>query len=193
MVSKMFLKKLFNSITKATQPHFLFEDSSLKFLLQSREYFSYKVYNLSKKARFSSYVLDAYTLSNKDIFLESVTLNTNSTWAGQPRSIYEDFLKEELKIDSKVLLKRIDIGNYEFSIYKLDDSFIIHFIYIWFHDKNIFIVDSKGELFRELLKELKDDYVYKYDNEQKGEINFDISVVQSNTLKGHFESNGSEN
>ncbi len=185
----MFLKKLFSSLSKVSQQHFLVEDNTLKFLLRSGDYLSYKTNNLSKKARFSPSVLDAYTLSNKEIFLESVTINTNFTWSGQPRSIYEDFFKEELNIDSKVLLKRIDIGNYEFSIYKIDDSFILHFIYIWFHDKNIFIVDSKGELFQELLKELKDDYIYKYDDEKKGEINFDISIVQSNTIKGYFESN----
>jgi len=185
----MFLKKLFNSIKKASQQHFLFEDNNLKFLLRSTEYFSYKVNNLSKKAKFSPFVLDAYTLSNKDIFLESVTLNTNSAWSGQPRSLYENFFKEELKIDSKVLLERTDIGNYEFSVYKIDDSFILHLVYIWFHDKNIFIIDSKGDLFGKLFNELKDDYIYKYEDEKKGEINFDISIVQSNTIKGYFESN----
>jgi hypothetical protein len=184
-----FFNKIFNYIAKASRPIFKYENDKLKFLLNSDEYFDFTISDLIKKTRHSSHTLDAYTLLNNDIFLESVILNSNSTWSGQARSLYENFLKSELKLKSLNILNREDIGNYEFTTYKVNDSFILHLIYIWNSNQNIFIIDTNGKLFSTLLSQLKENYSYKYQDELKSEINFDISIVKSDILGEYFQSN----
>lgn len=181
-----FLKKIFSTIAKASKPKFVVDSNNLNFLLDSNEYFSYEIDNYNSRTRHSPYVSEAYTLSNNEIFIEAVKLQIDASWNGHARSVYEGFFKEELKINKMEILKRDEFGSYEFTTYKINDSFIIHLIYIWSAKKNIFIFDAKGKLFTALLKELNKDYEYKYDSLEKGEINFDISIVKVNSFKSYF-------
>ncbi len=183
-----FFKKIFSAIAKASQPMFVLDSCYLKFLLNSEEYYSYEVDDYDTKTRHSPYTSEAYTLNNSEFFLEAVKLQRDSSWRGQPRSIYEGFFKEELKIKKMEILKREEFGHYEFTTYKINDSFIIHLIYIWSVKKDIFIFDAKGKLFTALLKQLNESYEYEYDSYELGEINFNISIVKTNALKSYFGS-----
>lgn len=183
-----FFKNVIDYISKASRLIFKVENNSLQFLLDSDEYFTYPIENLNKTVRNSFEVEDGFTISNSDIFLESVVLKNDSQWSGQPRSVYEDYFKYKLNIKSLVTLNRKDIGNYEFTTYKIDDSFILHLIYIWDSNENVFIFDSNGKLFTTLLSKLENNYSYEYQDHQKGEINFDISIVDDNILGEYFQS-----
>ena len=185
----MFFKKLFNTISKSMRPYFLFEDHTAKFLLSNKEYFDFPMTSSSRKDRFSQFVQNGYTISTNDIFIESITLKQDSCWSGQPRGLYEQFFKEQLKIKSFELLERVDILNYEFSSYKIDNSFVIHLIYIWSSNSNTFIWDSKGELFKQLQTTLNNEYIYTFNDSEKGDISFDISLTHNHITQGCFESN----
>lgn len=184
-----FFKKLFSNIAKASQPLFVFDKECLKFLLDCDEYYCYEIGEYDYKTRHSAYISEAFTLNNEEFFLESVKLENSSSWKGQARSIYEGFLKDKLKIKKLEILKRENIDHYEFTTYKINDSFILHLIYICSFNSDIFIIDAKGKLFATLLKQLRENYVYEYKEDEKGEINFNISIVKMNMLECYFGNN----
>lgn len=59
-------------------------------------------------------------------------------------------------------------------------------IFIWDVDTNIFIVDTEGKLYKNLVAEFKPNYKYDYIKYAKGEVNFDISIVKSNILNKYI-------
>ncbi len=59
-------------------------------------------------------------------------------------------------------------------------------IHIYMVDTDIIIVDMKGELYKNLLFRLDGKYLYKYDKVEKGNVNFNISLVKENCLRSFF-------
>ena len=181
-----FLKKIIKSIFQISIPTFSFENNQLRFLINDDETFNYDLGEYDMKTRHDPYILEAYTLKNSDIHLEFVKTDANASWNGKSRSFYESLIKSSLKLKSMELLKREEIGHYEFSTYKIDDSFVIHLIYIWEVHKDVFIIDTKGKLFKTLISKYKKDYIYEYEDEEKGSVNFDISLVKNNAFNAYF-------
>lgn len=181
-----FFNKIFKSIMQASVSTFSFEDNSLKFLIDVDEFYVYELGQYDQKTRHDPYTIEAYTLKNSDIHLEHVRCDASVDWRGQPRSLYEGLIKEKLKV-SLELKERIEVDKYEFSTYKVNDSFILHFIYIWESQKNTFIIDTKGNLYKELLTRLKDSYSYGFESEEKGSVNFDLSLVKNNAFERYFK------
>jgi len=185
-----FLSKIFSSLSKMSIPIFSFDANlgkiSFKLLNDERYFYDLKSYEI--KTRHDSYVLEAYTLKTEDIHLEYIHLDSFSSWNGLSRSFYTKLISDKLKLDLK-LEERIDFNNYEFSTYLADDSFIFHLIYIWENGKDILIIDTKGELYKNLLSSFKSNYNYKFEDFDKGSVNFDISLVKENSLKSYFNAN----
>ena len=73
-----------------------------------------------------------------------------------------------------------------FKVFEVNEKFILFFIYIYEVNKDIFIIDSKGDLYKDLISKKIKDYEFKYDKSLKGEINFDISLVENNALQEFF-------
>ena len=73
----------------------------------------------------------------------------------QPFSYFLNLLKDELKVYSFENLEKKSHTHYEFNIYRVNNEFNLYLIYIYEMNKEIFIVDSKGELYENLLKILK--------------------------------------
>lgn len=185
-----FFKKIISSILNASIPIYKFEDNKLYFKLELEDYFEYELDNYDMKTRHDSFVNEAYTLNTDDIFLEYVSIDSNANWNGEALSLYEGFIKLKLHIKSLDLLEKKEISNYTFKTYKVDDSFVFHIINISTVSSEVFIIDMKGNLYKNLLKKLDKNYVYEYDNNQKGSVNFNISLVKENCVKGFF--NGSD-
>ncbi len=183
-----FFKKIINFIAKASIPSFKFENNQLYFKLRNDEFYEYELVDYEIKTRHDSYIFEAYTLNTKDIFLEYIKVDVNTQWNGQALSLFEGFFKEKLNIGDIEVLEKKEIGTYTFKIYKLDDSFILHMIYIYSVSSDVIILDTKGDLYKNLLFRLDGKYEYRFDNEEKGDINFNISMVKENWLKGFFGS-----
>ena len=187
-----FFSDIFKSLVKISGSTFVFnaDKNLLQFKKLDDEYIKFPLEEgFEIKSRHDSYVIDAYTLKSKNIFIEYINLDQMASWRGLPRTIYEKFLKEKLKIRTLALLERKDIKNYEFSIFKVDDDFIIHFIYINEGSKDIFLIDTEGKLYTELLYNFFKKYKYTFDDEEKGEVNFDISIVKDNSVRQYFTFN----
>lgn len=186
-----FFQTIISSLTKMSSPVFLFDEHNvqLSFKLKSDNRYLYNLEPYEIKTRHDPYVLHAYTLKTKTIFLEFIHLDSFSSWNGLSRGFYEKLLRDRLKIKLE-LLERIDIDNYEFSTYRVDDNFILHLIFIWEVNKDIFILDTKGQLYKEFLCSLNSGYVYKFEDDEKGSVNFDLSLVKENSLKQYFSASG---
>ncbi len=179
-------KQIIDFIKKASIPSFKFENNHLFFKLKDDSFYKYDLNEYDMKTRHASYVLEAYTLSNSDIFLEYIKIDNQISWNGQTLSLYQDFFKEKLFIESTQTLETKNIGTYTFKVLKINDSFVLHIIHIFMVKVDVIIIDMKGELYKNLLFRLDDNYLYRYDNEEKGSVNFDISLVKENSLRGFF-------
>lgn len=179
-------QKIISAIANASMPIYKFENNQIAFKTESEEYIKYDLDVYDVKTRHDPFVVEAYTINNDEIFLEYVKTDTNIIWNGQALSLYEDFFKQKLQIKEFETLESKDISNYTFKVKKVDDSFILHIIYIWAANTDVFILDMKGDLYKKLLSEFEKGYSYKYDNEEKAHVNFNISLVKENCMQGFF-------
>jgi len=181
-----FFKSILKGIFNSSIPIFKFEDNKLFFKLDLEEYFEYELNEYDIKTRHDPFVHEAYTISNNEIFLEYIRTDANVSWNGQPLSLYEGFFKKKLAIRYLEVIEDREFSNYELKTYRVDDAFIIHMIYVYSVNSELFIIDVKGNLYKDLMQKLNKNYKYGYDNEQRGDINFNISIVKENGMKGFF-------
>ncbi|WP_321314877.1 hypothetical protein [Halarcobacter sp.] len=180
------LKKIADFIAKASMPTYKFENNKLFFKLSNDQYYEYELNDYDIKTRHDSYINEAYTLSTNDIFMEYIKCDQNVQWKGQALSIYEGFIKEKLNINELDTLEKKEIDNYIFKLYNVDNSFVLHMIYIYSPVLNIMILDTKGDLYKNLLLKLDSKYEYKYSTYNRGDVNFNISIVKENSIRSYF-------
>ncbi len=177
-------KKIIDFIKKVSIPSFRFEDNKLYFKLKDDSFYEYDLVDYDVKTRHDPYVIEAYTLNNNDIFLEYIKKSSHVDSIGEISSLYEGFFKEKLSIKSSQILENITIASYTFKTLKIDNSFVLHMIHIFMGNTDVIIIDMKGNLYKNLLFRLDGKYIYEYKNEEKGSVNFNISLVKENCIRG---------
>lgn len=183
-----FFDKVLKFIATAAIPTYKFEDDKLHFKVKTEEFYEYDLGYFDMKTRHDTFVLEAYTLRTDDIFLEFIRIDNNTQWESHALSLYESFFKEKLLIKSMDVIEKIVIDHYTFKTYKINDSFVLHLIHIYTAVSDIIIVDTKGELYKQILFRLDGKYEYKFDNEEKGEVNFNISMIKENCIRNFLRS-----
>lgn len=182
-----FWKRILKKIAKASLPIFSFDENELKFQIDSNEMLSYKLENFDYKTRHDPYTIEAFTIKNRDIFLEYIRLDNDCGWDTDPYGAYKSFFKEKLNLDSMALLEEHKFDNYTLSTYRIDNQFIVHLIHIFEMYKDTFIVDTKGDLYQKLLCALKDENMtYAYKDDEKMNVDFDISLTKQNAFSSYF-------
>ena len=179
-------KSLFKTIKKLSRPYFSLEENELKFKIDSDTFYIFPITNIETKTRFDSYVLDAYTLKADNLHLEYIHTADDISWNGQALSFFKDLLKESIKAKSMELLEQKEFGHYEFLVYKIDNNFTLNIIYIYEVNKEVFIVDTKGELYENLLKNFDKTYKYNFERKEINSIDLNFSLVKNNTMKSYF-------
>ncbi len=179
-------KSLFKTIKKLSRPYFSLEENELKFKIDSDTFYIFPITNIETKTRFDSYVLDAYTLKADNLHLEYIHTADDISWNGQALSFFKDLLKETIKAKSMELLEQKEFGHYEFLVYKINNNFILNIIYIYEVNKEVFIVDTKGELYENLLKNFDKTYEYNFERKAINSIDLNLSLVKNNTMKSYF-------
>lgn len=179
-------KSLFKTIKKLSRPYFSLEENELKFKIDSDTFYIFPITNIETKTRFDSYVLDAYTLKADNLHLEYIHTADDISWNGQALSFFKDLLKESIKAKSMELLEKKEFGHYEFLVYEIDNNFILNIIYIYEVNKEVFIVDTKGELYENLLKNFDKTYEYNFERKAINSIDLNLSLVKNNTMKSYF-------
>ena len=181
------LKYIFKKVTKLSIPYFSFEDNELKFKIDSDNFYLFPISNIETKTRHNSYVLDAYNLKTKDIYIEYIHTINGVIWNSQPFSAFLDLLKDELKTNSFKNIFKKSFSPYEFNIYEVDNVYKLYIIYIYEIDKEIFIIDKKGLLFEKLIQNFDKTILVEYQNKDILDLNLNFSLVKNNGLRNYFK------
>ena len=180
------LKSVFKTITKLSRPYFSLEENELKFKIDSDDFYKYPISNVETKTRHDSYVLEAYTLKTKDLFMEYIHIDSDVSWNSQALGSFISLLKENLKIRNMDLLEKKEFNHYEFLTYKIDDNYILNIIYIYEINKDIFIIDKHSELYENLLKNFQKDYKYTLEKNSNLNLDINVSLVKNNAMRSYF-------
>lgn len=180
------LKSVFKTITKLSRPYFSLEENELKFKIDSDDFYKYPISNVETKTRHDSYVLEAYTLKTKDLFMEYIHIDSDVSWNSQALGSFISLLKENLKIRNMDLLEKKEFNHYEFLTYKIDDNYILNIIYIYEINKDIFIIDKQSELYENLLKNFQKDYKYTLEKNSNLNLDINVSLVKNNAMRSYF-------
>ncbi|MBF7065725.1 hypothetical protein [Aliarcobacter butzleri] len=189
MVGAIFegLKMIFKTITKLSRPYVSLEENDLKFKIDSDNTFKYTLSNIDTKTRHDPYIIDAYTLSANEIYLEYVHTDIDVSWNGQALSFFISLLKDNIKAKNFDLVEKEEFSHYEFLTYKVDNSYFLNVIYIYEVSKEVFIVDKKAELYEKLLKNFKKDYVYRFEKDSNNIPKIEnLSLVKNNAMNSYF-------
>ena len=181
-----FFSNLINTVVKASQPTFSFKDNYLIFKISKNNFYTYNLNKYELKRRQDSCVSNAYTIKSDEVFVEYIKLSKNASWNGSSLIFFESLFKNELKIKKLKILEEYEVNNYVLKTYEINENFVCFYIYIFNSSQDVFIIDTNGNLYKNILKRIKSDYVYNYEDKLKGSINFDISLVKKNTLKDYF-------
>ena len=179
-------KSLFKTITKLSRPYFTLEENQLKFKIESDNFYYFPISNIETKTRHDPYVLEAFTLTAKQLYLEYIHTDMDVSWNGQAFSFFISLLKRDIRAKSMDLLEKKEFNHYDLMVYKIDNSYILNLIYIYELDKEIFIVDLKGNLYEGLLKNFEKDYKYEVERNKKLNLTLNTSVVRNNAIQGYF-------
>ncbi|MCG3677259.1 hypothetical protein ACN2CX_07130 [Aliarcobacter butzleri] len=189
MVGAIFegLKMIFKTITKLSRPYVSLEENDLKFKIDSDNTFKYTLSNIDTKTRHDPYIIDAYTLSANEIYLEYIHTDIDVSWNGQALSFFIGLLKDNIKAKNFDLVEKEEFSHYEFLTYKVDNSYFLNVIYIYEVSKEVFIVDKKAELYEKLLKNFKKDYVYRFEKDSNNIPKIEnLSLVKNNAMNSYF-------
>ncbi|MCG3665310.1 hypothetical protein L5F09_06095 [Aliarcobacter butzleri] len=189
MVGAIFegLKMIFKTITKLSRPYVSLEENDLKFKIDSDNTFKYTLSNIDTKTRHDPYIIDAYTLSANEIYLEYIHTDIDVSWNGQALSFFISLLKDNIKAKNFDLVEKEEFSHYEFLTYKVDNSYFLNLIYIYEVSKEVFIVDKKAELYEKLLKNFKKDYVYRFEKDSNNIPKIEnLSLVKNNAMNSYF-------
>ncbi len=181
-----FFKNLLKSIAKVSRPIVSMEANQLNFKINSDFFYTYNLENFDIKTRHDPYTVDAFTIKTDKFYMEYIKVDDDTTWQGQALSLYEGFLVEQLKLKKLETLEEVEYEHYTFKIYKVDEYAILHLIYIWEVNKDVFILDFDSQLFKTLITNLDKNYIYKYNNSPKLSVDFDSSIVKLNAFKYYF-------
>jgi hypothetical protein len=176
----------FKTIKKLSRPYFSLEENELKFKIDSDTFYKFPITNIETKTRYDSYVLEAYTIKADNLHVEYIHTADDIFWNGQALSFFKDLLKETIKAKSMELLEQKEFGHYEFLVYKVDNNFILNIIYIYEVNKEVFIVDTKGDLYENLLKNFDKTYEYNFERKAINSIDLNLSLVKNNAMKSYF-------
>ncbi len=180
------LKSIFKTLTKLSRPYFSLEENELKFKIDSDNFYFFPISDIETKTRHNPYVMEAYTIKTKDLYIEYIHTDPSVSWNAGALSFFIDLIKQDLKIKNMHLLQKKEFPHYEFLTYKIDDDYIFNFIYIYEINKDIFIIDFKGELFENLLRNFEKNYRYEYEKNQNLSIDLNSSLVKNNALYEYF-------
>ncbi|MCG3694632.1 hypothetical protein [Aliarcobacter butzleri] len=189
MVGAIFegLKMIFKTITKLSRPYVSLEENDSKFKIDSDNTFKYTLSNIDTKTRHDPYIIDAYTLSANEIYLEYIHTDIDVSWNGQALSFFIGLLKDNIKAKNFDLVEKEEFSHYEFLTYKVDNSYFLNVIYIYEVSKEVFIVDKKAELYEKLLKNFKKDYVYRFEKDSNNIPKIEnLSLVKNNAMNSYF-------
>ncbi len=187
-----FAKDIIKKITKLSRPSFSLIENELVFKIDSDNFYKHTLENIEIKTRHDSYVVDAYTLNSDNLYIEYIHLYNEVQWISSPLHDFVELMKSNLKIKKLEKIEELEFEHYSFYTYEVDEEYILNLIYIYEMDKDIFIIDMKSNLYINLIKNFKNNYVFKFQRNSELSLPLNFSLVKSNAMKNYFTLASSE-
>jgi len=156
-----FLNSIFNKIKSATRERFVLnkETNSIQILLDSshEQYFTLTFDSMNIKTLydpniFRSTVIDANSLDLGELYIEVIELDYQHDWNGSAGGCFDIFIKQEFQKSKFEFVKSFDDDFAKFTKYQVNDKYEVGLIWFSLNKQDIFIFDTKGKLFNDLLK-----------------------------------------
>ncbi|MDY0051706.1 MAG: hypothetical protein RBR65_04105, partial [Aliarcobacter sp.] len=107
-------KSVFKTLKKLSRPYFTLEENELKFKIDSDNFYLFPISNIETKTRHDPYVLDAFTMTANQLYIEYIHTDADVSWNGQAFSFFKNLLRHEIKAKSMDLIEKKEFGHYEF-------------------------------------------------------------------------------
>ena len=179
-------KFAFKKVTRLSIPYFSLEENDLKFKITSDYSFKYPISNIETKTRHDAYVLEAYTLKTKELYIEYIHTYQDTTWNGQALGYFISLLKDNIGAKKFELVDNYEFSHYEFKTYFVDNEYYINVIYLYENSKEVFIVDKRYSLFEPLLRNFKKNYSFNFHEEFNLDLDLNFSLVKKNSVNNYF-------
>ncbi len=183
------IKTVFKNFKPLSRPYFSLEENVIKFKISTDTFYKYNFDYIETKTRHDSYVLEAYTIDTGDLHIEYIHTDEDVSWNGQALSFLASLIKDNLKVDEMKLLEKKDFNHYTFLTYRIDNKYNLNIIYIYEEHREVFIVDTKGDLYENLLKAFQKSYSYGFEKNEQFSLSMNISLVKYNSLNNYFSLN----
>ena len=158
----------------------------LKFKIDEQNYIKTPLNNALFANTFDGCTNDSYTINESRYFIEHISLHSNCRWNGLSGGFFEYQFKEKLKLKSMETLERIEINNYTFSTFNINNESVLNIIWLYGAYQDTFIIDYEGKLFNQLITALKPDYKNKYIHQTRFKSDYKQSLVNMNFIKSYF-------
>lgn len=177
---------LFNACSSNIPYTYSSNTNELQFQISDKNYLTKKLQNPKYIVTLDNCTNESYLLKEDRYFIEYISLSTNCTWNGLASGYFEREFKSELKIDSMVRVEEIDIENYSFSTFIINDKYILNMINSYTVFSNTFIIDFEGLLYSELIKQLQPTYKTYDSSLPRFKADYKYSLVDFNFLHNYF-------
>ena len=177
---------LFTACSHVLPYEYFSKTNELKFKVSDKNYISKKLNNPQYIFTSDRCTNESYLLKEKRYFIEYISLDSNCNWNGLPDGYFEYAFKSELKLKSMKAIERIDIKNYSFSTFKINNKFILNTITMYTTHSNTFIIDFDGELYDELILKLNPKYENKFKSMPRFQVDYKYSLVKYNFFNSYF-------
>lgn len=193
-----FLSSIFDKLKNASRQRFIFEkeDKTIQILLDTshEKYFTLQFDSLVEKDVFDpsiykSVVLNATSQALGQVYIEYIQIDSLYQWNASAGSCFETFLKKELHSEKLHYQNSYETNHCKFTKYLFNDQGEIGLIWINLVNEDLFIVDTKGKLYNDLLKIYdvkKDDYFIVMNESFSYELSIESSLTQSNFLENYI-------
>jgi len=182
----LFIAIFFTACSSVMPYTYSSKTNELKFKISKDNYFIKKLNNPEYIMTSDRCTNESYLLKEKRYFIEYVSLQNNCSWNGLPDGYFEREFKFELKLKSMVAVERIDIKNYSFSTFKINDKYTLNTITIYTTDSNTFIIDYEGKLYNQLLLKLNPSYQNTFLSSSRFKADYNYSMVRFNFFNSYF-------
>jgi len=192
-----FFSNIINSVKQATRSRFeLNKDSNtLQLLLNSKDenYFTLEFDSMSVENLYDPSIQNAYKIigSNKSLgalYIESIQLKHDQEWNVSGGSAFEEFFKEQFKNSELKFIDSSETDFTKFSKYQINYENEVGVIWINLNNIDVFIIDTKGALFNDLLEiySIKNKELFIQDTNTKLPLEIQNSLTAINIREDFF-------
>jgi len=192
-----FFSNIINSVKQATRSRFELNKNtnSIQLLLNSKDesYFTLEFDSMSVENLNDPSVLKAYKVlgSNESLgalYIESIQLRHDQEWNVGGGSAFEEFFKEQFKNSELKFIDSSETDFTKFSKYQINYENEIGVIWINLNNIDVFIIDTKGALFNDLLEiySIKNKELFIQDTNTKLPLEIQNSLTAINIREDFF-------